>query len=238
MPIEALIVSATAWGLAALTLLGTVWAAARLQRPKRDQLRLTLLASLLPIAWLMLTAILAAGGMLSDFSRVPAPFMVFIVVCFVLTLCVAFSGFGRFWALGLPFSALIGFQAFRILAELLLYFAYQSGLAPVQMTFEGYNWDILTGVTALPMAWWVHRHPDDRRSIWIWNVLGLALLVTIVTIAMLSAPTPMRVFMNEPANTFVTTFPYVWLPAVLVMYALLGHVLVFRKLSETARGAR
>lgn len=63
-------------------------------------------------------------------------------------------------------------------------------------------------------------------------MLGCALLATIVTVAFLSAPTPLRVFMNEPANTIVTTFPYVWLPAFLVQAALFGHVLVFRWLAR------
>ncbi len=58
----------------------------------------------------------------------------------------------------------------------------------------------------------------------------MGLLFTIVSVAILSAPTPMRVFDNEPANTFVVTAPYVWLPAFLVQAALFGHLLVLRKL--------
>ncbi|HKQ78896.1 MAG TPA: hypothetical protein VJ810_34675 [Blastocatellia bacterium] len=63
--------------------------------------------------------------------------------------------------------------------------------------------------------------------------MGLALLINIVTIAILSAPTPLRKFFNEPANTFVTYFPFVWLPAFLVQAAWFGHLLVFRRLRQT-----
>ena len=59
---------------------------------------------------------------------------------------------------------------------------------------------------------------------------GLALLANIVIVSVLSAPVPFRVFMNEPASVFVTTVPYVWLPAILVQAAWFGHLLVFRNL--------
>ncbi|HKG93305.1 MAG TPA: hypothetical protein VKA84_15470, partial [Gemmatimonadaceae bacterium] len=56
------------------------------------------------------------------------------------------------------------------------------------------------------------------------------LLANVLTIALLSAPTPFRAFHNEPANVWVTQAPWVWLPAVMVMAALLGHVLVTRRM--------
>jgi len=46
----------------------------------------------------------------------------------------------------------------------------------------------------------------------------------------LSTPMPFRLFMNEPANTFVTHFPYVWLPGIHVWTALFLHVLLLRQL--------
>jgi hypothetical protein len=63
-----------------------------------------------------------------------------------------------------------------------------------------------------------------------WNVLGLALLVNIVAIAILSLPGPLRVFLAGPPNVLVLRVPYVWLPGFLVMVALAGHILVFRAL--------
>ena len=57
---------------------------------------------------------------------------------------------------------------------------------------------------------------------------GLALLLNVVVISVLSMPTPLRRFHNEPANTFVTHFPYVWLPLYLVQVAWMSHLLIFR----------
>ena len=41
--------------------------------------------------------------------------------------------------------------------------------------------------------------------------------------------------MNEPANTFITRAPWVWLPAVMVLAAVMGHALVFRWLLTPAQ---
>ncbi len=63
-------------------------------------------------------------------------------------------------------------------------------------------------------------------------MLGFALLVNVVTIAILSTPV-FRWFGNERLNIFVTYPPFVWLPAILVTAALTGHILVWRWLSRS-----
>jgi hypothetical protein len=60
-----------------------------------------------------------------------------------------------------------------------------------------------------------------------WNVLGLALLGNVVTIAILSTPL-FRYFGDDRLNVWVTYPPFVWLPAVMVLAALAGHLLIFR----------
>jgi hypothetical protein len=64
-----------------------------------------------------------------------------------------------------------------------------------------------------------------------WNALGTVLLVTILVIAVASLPT-FGLFGRKPEqlNTWVAYFPYVWLPAGLVSGAVLGHVLLWRRL--------
>ena len=98
---------------------------------------------------------------------------------------------------------------------------------PIQMTFEGRNFDVLAGLTAVVVAFLLQRKIIGKRFIYVWNIFSLILLTNIVTIAILSTPVPFRVFMNEPANTIVTTFPFVWLPALLVPMAYGLNVLSF-----------
>ena len=98
------------------------------------------------------------------------------------------------------------------------------------MTWHGWNFDVLTGLSAPLVAWLAARGRLGVRGIVVWNGAGLRLLANVVTIAILSTPTPLRVFANEPANTFVAAWPWVWLPTFLVPAALFGHLLAFRKL--------
>jgi hypothetical protein len=67
----------------------------------------------------------------------------------------------------------------------------------------------------------------------LWNVMGFVLLVNIVTVAIVSTPL-FRWFGDARLNTFITYVPFVWLPAVLVTAALMGHILVWRKLRRSA----
>lgn len=181
-------------------------------------------------AWLGITATLAGGGLLRDFARLPPPLFLLVAVSLLLTLSVAFSAVGKRLALGLGVAALIGFQAFRLPLELFLFQMEQAGIVPVQMTFAGRNFDILTGITAIPVAWLVARGRLPAWGALLWNLLGLGLLVNIVVVAILSTPVPFRAFHEGPANTIVAEAPFVWLPVFLVMAALLGHLLLFRRL--------
>jgi hypothetical protein len=90
-------------------------------------------------------------------------------------------------------------------------------------------------VTALLLGAWLATGRRSRGLVLAWNVLGVLLLANIIAVALLSAPTPFRVFMNEPANTFITHVPWIWLPAVMVLAAVMGHALVFRWLVRVER---
>lgn len=189
------------------------------------------------LVWLGVTAAVAATGMLQDFTHRPPPLFPLLVISAVLTVTLAFSQFGGNLVRTAPLAWIIGFQAFRILVEIFLDWGSHEGLVPPQMTFEGRNWDILTGVTALLVAWLAARGNLSRPILLAWNLLGLGLLLNIVTVAILSVPAPFQQF--TPPNTFVTHPPYVWLPVFLVQAALFGHLLVFRFLSASSgRGSK
>jgi hypothetical protein len=120
-----------------------------------------------------------------------------------------------------------------VFVEILLWALFTQNLLPEQMTFEGRNFDILVGLTA-PLIAWLYQHQKISKTIVIiWNLAGIALLLNIVIIAILSMPTPFRVFMNEPANTIVTKFPSVWLPALLVPLAYWLHALSLKQLFQS-----
>lgn len=179
--------------------------------------------------WLGLTALLAARGVLADFSTLPPRMMLVLLPPLVCSLVLTFHPKLKESWQQLPMTWLIGFQAFRLPVEIFLWLLAQEGVAPPQMTFEGRNGDILTGLSALLIAWLWQQQPKWRRPLALsWNLAGMALLLNIVGVAILSMPTPFQ--MLQPANTFVTQWPFVWLPALLVPLAYTGHLLALRQL--------
>ena len=214
---------ALALAVAAAFVLGVHWTT------RRSAPHLLPRATLLTGAWMAATLGAAAAGVLHFDSR-PPTMLALLAVVLALAVGLGASRFGARLALGLPLAALVGFQGFRVGVELLLHRAYVEGLMPVQMSYAGRNLDIISGATALGLAALIAAGRAPRWTLWAWNALGFALLCNILTVALLSAPTPLRVFHNEPANVWVTRAPWVWLPTVMVLAALLGHVLLFRRL--------
>lgn len=109
---------------------------------------------------------------------------------------------------------------------------------PMQMTYTGSNFDIVSGVTALLVGALAAYELAPRWLLLAWNVLGSGLLVVILVIAVASLPR-FALYGSEPVrlNTWIAYFPFVWLPAGLVSAAVLGHVLLWRRLwSHGMRG--
>jgi hypothetical protein len=202
------------------------------ERARRD----AVLAGAVTAGWLAVTLALAASGRLSFTSRPPTAGLI-IVAAVAGALAVGMSRLGFRLATQIPLVALVGAQAFRFPLELMLHRAYVEGLMPVQMSYSGFNLDILSGLSAIVVALQLARKPASLVMARIWNAGAIVLLANILTIAVLSTPTPLRVFHNEPANVWIAHAPWVWLPTVFVFAAIVGHVLVFRRLRYEGRAA-
>ncbi len=187
-------------------------------------------------AWLAFAAGLGLSGFLTHFEARPPHMLLLMMPTIGLPLMLARSSIGSALA-NAPLELLIGFQAFRLPLELVMHQAAREGTMPVQMTYTGSNFDIVTGVSAIFVAALATKNLAPRWLLFAWNALGSALLVTILVIAVVSLP-PFAAFGREPLrlNTWVAYFPFVWLPAGLVSAAALGHVLLWRRL--WSRGMR
>jgi hypothetical protein len=195
--------------------------------------RRTILAGAGIAIWLAAQAAAALSGWLGRFDVRPPPMVIWFASMIVMTLALAWSPFGRRFADKLPFVALIGFQAFRLPLELVMHRAAVAGIMPNVMSFTGYNFDIVTGATALPLALYAWRRPLPRWLIVLWNVTGQILLIVVAAVAFAASPV-FRAFGDDQLNVWVTQFPYVWI-AVMVAAALFGHVVTLRKLIGEAR---
>lgn len=214
------------------------WVGGRRGDAAAARLRGTAVAAAGAGAWATVTGAIAASGVLARWDRVPPPMLILLAVSVVATIALAWSPFGARLADGLPLWALVGYQTFRVAVEVMLHRAYEQGVIGAQMTWSGRNFDVVTGASALVLALWLRsrgeRRPAPRAVVWAWNALGLALLANIVAVAVLSMPTRFRAY-DGPPNAWVATFPYVWLPTVMVTAALFGHLLVVRRLIRDRR---
>lgn len=178
--------------------------------------------------WAGLVGLLAWKGFFSDFSKMPPRPVLTVLLPLPVVIAAAFSQKGSQLIKTVPPYWLVGMQSFRILVEILLWRAFLQNILPVQMTFEGYNFDGLSGVLAIAFALTL-RKKWSSFFVLLYNMIGIGLLINILVIAALSMPTPFRYFMNEPPNTLIGEFPFIYLPAVLVVIAYSLHIFSLRQ---------
>jgi hypothetical protein len=219
----------SAWGItiiAVVTAAVFVWMFS-LSRPRRAAI-----LGAAVIAVMSLSAYLASIGLLSRFDRFPPPMFVMIVAVFSIGIGLGCSRIGRLVADHVPLSQLIGLQMFRLPLELVMHRAGELGIMPPELSYSGYNFDIVTGTGAcLLFVLMRARFAVPESALWGWNVWGAWCLLVIAGIAVTTSPV-VRLFGDDPrhVNTWVLFFPYVWLPVVLVTIAVAGHIVIARAL--------
>jgi hypothetical protein len=219
-----------------MTALAVVVAALTIMLVARVGPREGMIAAVVVAVLMIAEYALASTGVLREWTRRPPPFTVAVAVPIVLALVTAMSSLGRRIAASASFAWIIGIQAFRFPLELLMHRAATTGLMPVQMSYSGLNFDIVTGVLTIVVATVASRSERSRSLILVWNVLGSLLLINIIAVAVASTPM-FAAFGPERLNTWVADPPYVFLPTVLVPAAVFGHALTWRKLAVEKRRA-
>ena len=191
--------------------------------------RASVLSLIMAVAWMTGTWEAAASGIFQQWDRTPPPFAFLVLAILALACAISFSRLGARIASTIPLGALVLVQGFRLPLELAMHGMYRRGIMPVQMSYSGLNFDIVTGATAIAIGVLAFRGRVGRGIVTAWNILGLVLLINVVTVAILGTPR-FRYFGEQYLNVWVTYPPFVWLPAVMVLAALAGHLLIFRAL--------
>lgn len=186
--------------------------------------RLALIVSAGLALWLAVTALLAHTGFLGVWTSLPPRWPLLPATAFIAIAVVMRAHGTKTLLTNTPLHWPVAAQSFRVGVELAIFALYCEARAPRQVTFEGRNYDILVGITAPLLAWWVARQRASPKRVLLWNVVSLAVLAnTVVTVAS-STPGPLHRDWPGIPFTDIATWPVVWLPAFLMPLAVFLHV--------------
>jgi hypothetical protein len=186
---------------------------------------------LIAAGWLGLQGIISSTGFYTVTNTVPPRFVLTVFPPLVLIIVLFTTNRGRQFIDGLDAKALTLVHIVRIPVEIVLLWLSIQKFVPLIMTFEGSNFDIISGITA-PLIYYFGfvRKRLSNGFLLVWNLVCLALLINIVSIAILSAPFAFQKFAFEQPNIAVLYFPFVWLPAFIVPVVLFSHLVAIRQL--------
>jgi hypothetical protein len=179
------------------------------------------------VAWFLYLSSLSNNGFLNDFT-LPPKLPLFVVIP-ILLVVVWYSK--RPYVLKtikpVPVERFIYIQAFRILVELLIWGAFLQGIFPEIVTFNGMNFDIWVGVSALVVGYLAQKNKISKTLLIAWNVLGM--LVLAFTIFQFINYYFLSDYAADVQSERFTKLPYLFLPAVFVPIAVFYHLLSIRQ---------
>ena len=122
-------------------------------------------------------------------------------------------------------------HAIRIPVELILFLLFTQKAIPEIMTFEGRNFDIIAGITS-PVVYYLAfiKNKIGPQALLAWNVFCLGLLINIIVHAVLSLEIPIQQFGFDQPNRAILSFPFTWLPSVVVPIVLFAHCAAIQRL--------
>jgi len=216
--------------LTAITAFGFIYFSVHATQSNK-QGNLPLIVSISILLWLFIVAILSLNGFFLKFEGMPPRLLLVIGVPLTSIIILFANKRSRAFIKQIPITTLTYLHIIRVPVEIVLWWLFLGGMVPELMTFEGGNYDILSGITAPFVAIFLVGMKSKRKmAAIIWNFITLGLLFNIVFHAVLSAPLPFQQFAFDSPNTAVFYFPYIWLPAFIVPAVLFAHLASLLKL--------
>ncbi len=183
------------------------------------------------LVWVLIQSALAIAGFYSDphASTMRVPLLILPPLLFLISRLATKNGRVFLDSLDLPILTI--FHIIRIPVEFVLFWLFLNNAIPEAMTFHGRNFDILSGISAPIIYYFGFVKKKLSKPIIIgWNLVCLALLLNVVSAALLSLPTRFEQFGFEQANVAIGYFPFVLLPALLVPLVLLATIAAIKQL--------
>lgn len=112
----------------------------------------------------------------------------------------------------------------RFPVELLLFQLAIREVLPMEMTYKGWNFDIIPGITSILLLLWMNYRKVNRKLLLIWNILGLIFILFIFANGILSQELIYKNFGYKVPNTAITYFPMILLGGVIVPLVIYTHI--------------
>jgi len=187
------------------------------------------------ILWLAVQGLLSYQGMYSDsLDSLPPKIFLFGILPLVIGIIACFrTGSGRHFLDSLRMQDLVILSVVRVPVELVLLWLFVHGTLPQILTFEGWNFDIIMGLTA-PLIYYFGfiKETLSKTVLLVWNVIGILLLLLVFVLAVLSSPFPLQVFGFDQPNVGLLHFPFAWLPTFIVPMVIWSHLVSIRQLQR------
>jgi hypothetical protein len=182
------------------------------------------------IAWLSIMGMALISGFFENTHATPPRLPVLLGPLIVLFIILFSTRKGRAFLSEWDVEKLLLLSLVRIPVELCLFWLYAAGSVPIEMTFEGRNFDIFAGLL-VPIVWYYafRKEPKNKWVLYTWNILGIVLLTNIIVTAILSVDTPFQVFGQNQPNIAVLGLPFGFLACYVAPAVLFSHMIIFMK---------
>jgi hypothetical protein len=188
------------------------------------------------IAWLVIQSAIAVTGFFTVTNSLPPRFLLLIVLPFAGIIATLSTVKGKSFVDGFDMKTLTLLHTLRIPIEIVLLLLFLNKALPQLMTFEGRNFDLISGITA-PLIYYFgfKKRRLGTKSMLIWNFICLFILLFTVSNAVLSAPFPFQKFAFDQPTIAVLYFPFIWLPAIVVPLVIFSHLVSIRLLLKEVK---
>ena len=181
--------------------------------------------------WIFIVTILSLNGFYQDYDFIPPKLFLFLGIMIICIAGLFIYPKTREFIGQMPITTLTYLHIVRVPVEIVLWWLFINGAVAESMTFQGVNFDILSGISA-PFAglFLVGMKSKSKLAAIIWNLLTLGLLVNIVARAIQATPYFFDPAIYDQPNVAVFYFPYVLLPLFVVPVVFFCHIASFYQL--------
>jgi hypothetical protein len=184
--------------------------------------------------WMIVQSLIAWTGAYIDHESVPPKLMLGMIPVFLSIFALLILPGGRKWLRSLNLKALTLVHVVRIPVEIALYLLAGYGLISHLQTFEGWNFDIVCGITApiiFLLAFGKNNQVKNKRLLLGWNIVCLLLLINIIVISVMALESPFQCLSMDQPNVAMMYFPFNLLPMVIVPIVIISHLAAILQLT-------